>query len=62
VHVGVAPAGAEQVTPHLPQSMTLVEVSTQESLHAVRFAAHPTTQAPAEQTRPLPHAVVQALQ
>jgi hypothetical protein len=62
VHVGVAPVGAEQVVPHLPQLVGLADVSTQEPLHAVRFAAQPRTQAPAEQTLELPQALSQVLQ
>ncbi len=49
-HVALPPAGALHACPHLLQFAVLVDRSTQELPHTARFAGHPTTHFPAEQT------------
>jgi hypothetical protein len=51
---------AEQATPHLPQSVALVWVSTQDEPHKLRPAGH--VQAPTTHELPLPHALPHAPQ
>ena len=60
--VGVPPDGAEQLWPHFPQLAVLVERSTHEPSQDAWFALHWTTQAPAEQTRPVGQTVSHAPQ